>query len=314
MRALGVPYKGSKAKIAEKIIDSLPSADTFVDLFAGGCAVTHAAMLSQKYKRFIVNDIDGRGADVFYRAAHGEQVPTEWVSRDEFHERKLSDSFVAVIWSFNNDMNTYIYGAETEEMKRAIHIAITEDDYAECEKLGIAVKPCDLPLSQLFERRIAITSSIIELSDTLHNKQLAQALERIERIQALERIERIEAIQGLKKASALQQLDAVQRLNYSEVEIPNNAVIYCDIPYRDTNVGGYDVIDYEDFYEWCERQDNPIFISEYSMPSERFKVYKSWQVYQTSAGKGRITTAAENLYVPKSHSGLPYGQLTMFDY
>lgn len=305
MKALGVPYKGSKARIAEKIIDSLPPAEVFVDLFAGGCAVTHAAMLSQKYKRFIINDIDGRGADVFYRAAHGEEVPTDWVSREEFHKRKESDSFVAVIWSFNNDMNTYIYGAEVEEMKRAIHIAITEDDYTECERLNIPVKPCGFPLNQLFERRIAITSSIIELSDTLHNKQLAQALERVERI---------EAIQELQKAKALQQLESVQRLNYSDVEIPHNAVIYCDIPYRDTNVGGYDVIDYENFYDWCEQQDNPIFISEYFMPSERFKVYKSWQVHQTSAGKGKIATATESLYIPKAHNGLPYGQLTVFDY
>ena len=301
MKALGVPYKGSKARIAEKIIDSLPSADVFVDLFAGGCAVTHAAMLSQKYKRFIINDIDGRGADVFYRAAHGEQIPTKWVSRDAFHKEKGSDSFVAVIWSFNNDMNTYIYGAETEEMKHAIHIAITEDDYTECERLNIAVKPCRYPLNQLFERRISITSSIIELSDTLNNKQLAQALERIERI---------EAIRELQESKALQQLDAVQRLNYNEVEIPHNSVIYCDIPYKGTNVGGYDAINYEDFYEWCERQDNPIFISEYFMPSERFKVYKSWQVHQTSAGKGKINTVAENLYVPKAQNGLPYGQLT----
>lgn len=305
MKALGVPYKGSKARIAEKIIDSLPPADVFVDLFAGGCAITHAAMLSQKYKRFIVNDIDGRGADVFYRAAHGEQVPTKWVSRDEFHEKKVSDSFIAVIWSFNNDMNTYIYGAETEAMKHAIHIAITEDDYTECKELNIPVKPCNFPLNQLFERRLSITSSIIEMSDTLHNKQLAQALERVERI---------EAIRELCKVNALQQLEMPQCLDYSEVDIPNNAVIYCDIPYRDTNVGGYDVIDYEKFYKWCERQDSPVFISEYFMPSERFKVYKSWQVHQTSAGKGKISTVSENLYVPKAHEHLPYGQLTLFDY
>lgn len=305
MKALGVPYKGSKSRIAEKIVDSLPPADVFVDLFAGGCAITHAAMLSRKYKRFIVNDIDGRGADVFYRAAHGERVPTEWVSRDEFHERKMLDSFVAVIWSFNNDMDTYIYGAETEEMKHAIHVAITEGDYTECERLNMGVRPCSLPLNQLFERRISITSSIVDMSDTLNNKQLAQALERIERI---------EAIKQLQHEKSLQQLETIQRLDYKEVEIPSNAVIYCDIPYRDTNVGGYEAIDYEGFYEWCEHQENPIFISEYSMPSERFKSYKSWQIHQTSAGKGKIEVVTENLYVPNKYQGLPYGQLTLFDY
>ena len=305
MKALGVPYKGSKARIAKKIIDSLPPAEYFVDLFAGGCAVTHAAMLSQKYKRFIVNDIDGRGADVFYRAAHGERVPTEWVSRDEFHNRKAIDSFVAVIWSFGNDLNTYIYGAETESMKHAIHVAITENDYTELEELGITAKPCDLPLNKLFERRMSITASIFEVGNVAHTKQLAQALERIERIQA---------IQQLQRTDALKRLQAVQRLDYSEVEIPSNAVVYCDIPYKDTNTGGYEVIDYERFYDWCERQSNPVFVSEYGMPAERFKAYKSWQLHQTSSGKGKIGVATESLYIPKTQGDNPFGQLTLFDY
>lgn len=32
----GLPYKGSKNRIAEKIISVLPSADYFIDLFGGG--------------------------------------------------------------------------------------------------------------------------------------------------------------------------------------------------------------------------------------------------------------------------------------
>lgn len=41
----GVPYQGSKNSIAEKIINIIPSAENFYDLFAGGCAITHCAML-----------------------------------------------------------------------------------------------------------------------------------------------------------------------------------------------------------------------------------------------------------------------------
>ena len=32
----GMPYKGSKSGIAERLIEILPSAETFVDAFAGG--------------------------------------------------------------------------------------------------------------------------------------------------------------------------------------------------------------------------------------------------------------------------------------
>lgn len=42
----GIGYQGSKNRIANDIICSLPSGDRFVDLFAGGCSVTHCAMLS----------------------------------------------------------------------------------------------------------------------------------------------------------------------------------------------------------------------------------------------------------------------------
>ena len=298
VKALGVPYKGSKAKLAKEIVDCLPPADCFVDLFAGGCAVTHAAILSQKYKKFIINDIDGRGADVFYRVIHGERVPLEWVSRKEFHERKATDSFVAVIWSFGNDMNSYIYSAETEDIKHAIHIAITKDDYTECEKLNIAFQPCALPLNRLLERRLSITSSIKEMNDTLpmKTKQIAQALERIERIEAIRQLQRREGI--------LQQVEPVQCVDYSKVDIPDNSVIYCDIPYKDTTTGGYEAIDYERFYDWCERQRNPVFISEHSMPDERFELCQSWQKHQTSSGKGKIRVVTENLYIPKRRGGV----------
>lgn len=48
--SFGVPYKGSKNKIAESLIGRLPSASNFVDLFCGGCAMTHAALLSGKWR------------------------------------------------------------------------------------------------------------------------------------------------------------------------------------------------------------------------------------------------------------------------
>lgn len=42
----GLSYKGSKSRIAKWVVEALPSADVWVEPFAGGCAVTHAAILS----------------------------------------------------------------------------------------------------------------------------------------------------------------------------------------------------------------------------------------------------------------------------
>ena len=51
MKKFGLPYKGSKSKLAEWVLEHLPSAEHLYDVFAGGCAVTHAALLSDKFKK-----------------------------------------------------------------------------------------------------------------------------------------------------------------------------------------------------------------------------------------------------------------------
>lgn len=46
IKTFGIPYMGSKNRIAEELIRKIPEGKRFVDLFAGGCAMTHAAILS----------------------------------------------------------------------------------------------------------------------------------------------------------------------------------------------------------------------------------------------------------------------------
>lgn len=53
----GLPYKGSKNAIAKWVVENLPRSEVLVDLFCGGCAVTHAALESGKFQRIIANDI-----------------------------------------------------------------------------------------------------------------------------------------------------------------------------------------------------------------------------------------------------------------
>lgn len=60
--------------------------------------------------------------------------------------------------------------------------------------------------------------------------------------------------------------------SYDKLEIPENSIIYCDIPYRDAKQ--YDSskdFNHEDFWEWCRKMSNKgheVFISEYSAPSD----------------------------------------------
>ncbi|MCD8288566.1 MAG: DNA adenine methylase [Prevotella sp.] len=135
----GIGYLGSKNDIADKIIALLPPAETFVDLFAGGCAVTHAAMLSGKYKRFIVNDICD-APQLFIDAINGKYKDEKrWISREDFFALKDSDPYVRYVWSFGNNGNDYIYGRHIEGYKKAYHYAVFYEDYSLWEKMGIII-------------------------------------------------------------------------------------------------------------------------------------------------------------------------------
>ena len=122
-KRFGVSYMGSKNQIVKALISQLPSAKYFIDLFAGGCAMTHGAMLSGKYERFIANDI-GDAPSLFQRAINGEfRDEKRWISRDDFFALKDSDPYVRYIWSFGNNGKGYMYSREIEPYKKAYHFA-----------------------------------------------------------------------------------------------------------------------------------------------------------------------------------------------
>lgn len=134
---LGLPYMGSKNKIANWVIDNLPSAEHFYDLFCGGGAITHAAMLRHKYKTFHMNDITDM-AFVFQKVISGEyEIDYHWVSREEFEANKEKDHLMAMCWSFGNNGMDYLYSRELEPIKKACHYAVVFGDYTLADSLGI---------------------------------------------------------------------------------------------------------------------------------------------------------------------------------
>ncbi len=55
-------------------------------------------------------------------------------------------------------------------------------------------------------------------------------------------------------------------LNYSEVNIPSNSLVYCDIPYKDTTKYSTESFDHPSFYSWCKDMKNKghdVVVSEY---------------------------------------------------
>ena len=133
----GVPYQGSKNKIAGWVIDNLPEDEILVDLFAGGCAVTHAAMLSGKWDRIVANDI-GDAPELFYDAIDGKYADEKrWISREDFQNLKDADAYVSLCWSFGNNRSTYLYAQEVEPWKKALHYARVFGDNSLLLEMGI---------------------------------------------------------------------------------------------------------------------------------------------------------------------------------
>jgi site-specific DNA-adenine methylase len=270
----GLPYKGSKNKIAKLVVDKLPEAETFVDLFFGGGAITHRAMLTGKYKNFIINDIDARLPKFFKDCIKGEYTVenhSEWISRDKFNANKENDAYIALIWSFGNNGKDYIYGKNIEDMKRAYHKAIYEDDIETLKPYGYTLSKSDK--NSVYERYLD------------YQKQIKQRLQVVKRLQSLQSLQSLQNLQSYG-------------IDYQEVPIPDNALIYCDIPYVNTNCGKYNNFNHERFYEWAEKQYN-IFISEYWMPDNFIEIARIEKIVLSTA-HGNNNRAIEKIFTNKS--------------
>lgn len=139
----GLPYKGSKRKLADKIVKMLPPAQHFYDLFCGGCAVAHYALtLTAKYKQVHINDLDSRMPTLFYDALTGnisDERLYQWISREDFQMFAPTDGLIAVCWSFGNNMKGYLYDERRERLKGYAHRLIFSKTIEERHKGYIAL-------------------------------------------------------------------------------------------------------------------------------------------------------------------------------
>ncbi len=133
----GLPYKGSKNKIASEIIAALPPSEYFVDVFAGGCAVTHAALQSGKYSSVVANDINAKFPKLFKSAISGN-LPKgydRYVSREEFKFVNDKDAVAACVWSFGNNCQNYLWNEDTEGAKSLAFRLVMSDSRDERARL-----------------------------------------------------------------------------------------------------------------------------------------------------------------------------------
>lgn len=278
MKNYGLPYQGSKNRIIPWLINALPGADTFVDLFAGGCSVSHAAMLSGRFRHVIANDITD-SAFVFRDALHGKfKNERRWISRDDFFRLKDTDAYARLCFSFGNDQRSYCYSKEIEPYKRAYHYAVCFDDWkpltALCPDVVSVAKKVLSGKRDLQQRRIAFGSTVMEIQKSIKDKTRAVEIQNLEYVERLQSLQRLQSLECLVNLECLERLNGgwianipleVSQKDYRDVAIPDNSVVYCDPPYKDTKKYT-STFDHDAFYGWCLDNPHPVFISEYDMP------------------------------------------------
>lgn len=284
----GLPYKGSKNKLAEKIIDILPPAKHLYDLFAGGCAITHCALLSRKWE--CVHFSDTNDAVVLFKDCLEGNVPdgSQWISREEFEKRKDSDPYIRLVWSFGNNQVDYLYSRQIEPYKKAVHEMIFAPTPIERRlKFREVCKLMELVIGSRYADHSSTERSQRLLADFLKETRY--------RLQSDER--RVSIGELGKPFPGGYEMKVA---DYRGIEILPDSVIYCDIPYINTKRYIGAKFNYEDFYKWACRQVQPLFISEYWMPEDRFECVADFQhTSPFSSINNKTIRRIEKIYRPK---------------
>lgn len=232
----GIPYKGSKSKIAHRIFQLFPPADNFYDLFAGGCAMTHYALENKNYKNYIINDINPMPTQLFRDAINGKyQNETRWISREDFLRLKDTDAYIRYCWSFGNNGDDYLYAREIEPWKKALHFARVLGDFSLLEDMGIESAKSAWIIKHQAECKdkyikwytAKFLQNPVDTNEAICDPLLGARLEALERLQNLESLQRLQSLQSLQRLQRLQSLQG----DYSVVKIAPRSIIYCDIPY-----------------------------------------------------------------------------------
>jgi site-specific DNA-adenine methylase len=328
----GIPYVGSKNKIAEKIIDKLPPAKHFYDLFGGGGAMTHCALLSGKYKYVHYNEFNPLVFKAFKMAVNGEfEDETRWISREDFEKLKNTDPYVAICFSFGNNLKTYAYNKECEKFKKAVHYSIFFNDNSLLNKY-IDLKDFKYSSEKLKERRLELQRFLTVLlrENKLERKvyvnfnSVGNARNVIENPERLERLERFMSfnpsgnvqnlLQNMNRLEHIPQISnkvILTNLSYEQVFIESDSIIYCDPPYINTNTY-IDDFNHEKFYEWlrdCREKNQQVFISEYQMPNDFHEVFSIKK--RISFSQKQNTQKLEKLFVNNGHK-FAYTQNNLF--
>ena len=267
-----LPYMGNKRKLATKLLNAIyrkvGDFENFYDLFGGGGSMSMTALIAGH--KVVYNELNTGVCNLMKYLQSGGKIPYNWVSREEFFERKDDDDWygglVKTVWSFGNDQSSYLFGKDVEETKRLAHEMLVNNNKDARDELG---------------------------------KLLGADLSKIKTRQKLQRLAKSKMKSRISELEQLERLE-IKNHSYNEITIDKNSVVYCDPPYKGTEEYQCDKFNHDVFYEWCLKQEDSVFISGYSMPAE-FELIAQFK-HRSTLSATTNNEVIENLYWNKKVS------------
>lgn len=258
----GLPYKGSKNSIAERIVQCLPKGGRFLDACCGGGAISHAAYLSGRYASITGYDINKSIITLLNAVmVEGGKIDYEHfplITMEEFYEAKqrwddgnLNDAVIRYTASFGFNGQDYLWGKDRLPYKYLMQ------------------KVVSLPTK--FERREALRELINTLNaakipyDSNEFKNLAH----LEQVQNLHRIKQVEdELECARDAigTTLEfRVSSMFDINFEAYD-----VIYFDPPYKSAqkryNHKDFSFLMFRALLNVLRETGKSVFVSEYENP------------------------------------------------
>ena len=289
-KPLGLPYQGSKKKISKKIVEIIKqnfgTDKPVYDIFGGGGAITAECMLNGLEVHY--NDLDRTITDMFQKVVSEDRdyIKTLIVSRDEFfrirvkENKTVNDNLKLLVNSFGNNKRSYLYSEELSDSKYNLAVEIIKkydafDGYRKTEAY--------LGAEDIFK-------------DQTYQKPQQDRMDRLQQLQRLQQLERLQQLGRLQQAEAT-------NLDYTEFSGVENAILYLDPPYQNTELDGYSIkyFDNQSFYDWAYEMSkkNIVLISSYEISDERFKCVYEFKTAKSTLAPNGAGKKTEKLFMVK---------------
>ena len=256
------------------------------DLFGGGGAISHCAVLAKKWKTVKYNELNRSVFEGFHTAVNGGYADEQrWIGRKDFARLKEHDPYVKICYSFGNDGRTYAYNKYIEPYKKALHYAVVLRDYGPYYKLtGINLEPHFVGLDLEGRRKAMRKIAVLNIHKIRHRVYSPTTPATFGNLDHLQRLNRLQSLQELQK-HRLHMYNG----DYAAVDTSAPGIIYCDIPYENTSEYSDKGFDYGRFWSWVSKQNNPVYISSYEINRPDVKLVAS------IPKRGTFSSTANNL-------------------